>query len=101
MDEIFTGTPEETVRKEIFDVALAPHLVSKCTSLVAVDITPVRATGKSDPDKPQGANVMDNEEKTAMTGMPQTGTDGPFQLLLGLLLLASAAILLRVRRAMA
>jgi len=101
MDEIFTGTPEETARKGILDVALAHHLVSKYTSLVAVDITPVRPSGKSEADKPQGARSMEDEKKTAMAGLPQTGTNGPFQLLLGLMLLAAAAILLRVRRAIA
>src|SRR4029079_7486760 len=44
MDEAFTGTAEETVRKGVLDVALAHHLVSKYTSLVAVDVTTYRQT---------------------------------------------------------
>jgi Ca-activated chloride channel family protein len=53
MDEAFTGTAEETVRKGVLDVALAHHLVSKYTSLVAVDVTPARPTGKSEPGQTQ------------------------------------------------
>lgn len=98
MDETFTGTAEETVRKGVLDVALAHHLVSKYTSLVAVDVTPVRPTGKSETEQPQNARSAEDQEKTALAGLPKTGTNGEIQLLLGLLLLATAAILWRVRR---
>jgi Ca-activated chloride channel family protein len=100
MDEIFTGVAEEVVRKKILDVALAHHLVSKYTSLVAVDVTPVRPTGKSEAEQPQGTSSTETQEKTAMAELPKTGTSGQIQLLLGLLLLATAAILWR-RRSMA
>ena len=36
-----------------------------------------------------------------MAGLPKTGTSGPVQLLLGLLLIVTAAILWRVQRAAA
>ena len=36
------GVPEEEVKKEVLRVALKHHLVSKYTSLVAVDVTPSR-----------------------------------------------------------
>jgi len=98
-DEAFTGTAEETVREGVLDVALAHHLVSKYTSLVAVDVTPVRPTGKPETEQPQSARSAEDQEKTAMAELPKTGTDGQVQLLLGLLLLATVAILWRVQRA--
>ena len=98
MDEVFTGTDEETVRKGVLDVALAHHLVSKYTSLVAVDVTPARTTGKPETEQPQGTRSLEDQEKIAMAGLPKTGTNGAIQLLFGLLLLATAAILWRVRR---
>ena len=97
MDEVFTGTAEETVRKGILDVALAHHLVSAYTSLVAVDVTPVRPTGKPDSEQSQNTRSTEAEGKTAMAELPKTGTSGQVQMLLGLLLLATAAILWRRR----
>lgn len=98
MDEVFTGTDEETVRKGVLDVALAHHLVSKYTSLVAVDVTPARPTGKAEAEQAQGTKSAETQDNTALAGLPKTGTNGEIQLLLGLLLLATAAGLWRVRR---
>jgi Ca-activated chloride channel family protein len=97
MDESFTGTAEETVRTGVLDIALAHHLVSKYTSLVAVDITAARPISKPETELPQGTKSSEGQEKTAMIGLPKTGTNGQLQLLLGLLLLAAAAILWRKR----
>ena len=99
MDEAFTGTAEETVRKGVLDVAFAHHLVSKYTSLVAVDVTPVRPTGMSKGEQLQGVRSVEDQENIAMAGLPKTGTDGQVRLMLGLFLLAAAAIIRRVRRA--
>ena len=101
MDEGFTGTAEETVRKGVLDVALAHHLVSKYTSLVAVDVTPARPVSKTEAELPQGTKSSEDQEKTAMIGLPKTGTNGQLQLLSGLLLLAAAAILWRKRSMLA
>jgi len=100
MDDAFTGTDEETVRKGVLDVALAHHLVSKYTSLVAVDLTPARPTGKAEAEQAQGTKSAEAQDNTAMAGLPQTGTNGASHLLLGLLLLATAASLWRMRRVM-
>ena len=97
MDEAFTGAAEETVRKGVLDIALAHHLVSKYTSLVAVDVTPARPVSKPETELPQGTKSSEEQEKTSMIGLPKTGTNGQLQLLLGLLLLAAAAILWRKR----
>jgi Ca-activated chloride channel family protein len=98
MDEAFMGTDEETIRKGVLDVALAHHLVSKHTSLVAVDVTPARPTGKAEAEQAQGAKPAEAQDNTSMAGLPKTGTNGEIQVFLGLVLLASAAILWRVRR---
>jgi Ca-activated chloride channel homolog len=101
MDEAFTGTAEETVRKGVLDVALAHHLVSKYTSLVAVDVTPARPTGKSEPGQTQSTKSEEDLESASLAGLPKTGTSGSVQLLLGLLLIVTVAILWRVQRAAA
>ena len=101
MDEAFTGTAEETVRKGVLDVALAHHLVSKYTSLVAVDVTPARPTGKPEPEQTQGTKSVESQKSVSMAGLPKTGTSGSIQLLFGLLLFVTAMILWRVQRAAA
>ena len=40
------GVAPEEVRREVVEVALAHHLVSRYTSLVAVDVTPARPAGE-------------------------------------------------------
>ncbi|MGD8570534.1 MAG: marine proteobacterial sortase target protein, partial [Gammaproteobacteria bacterium] len=42
MDSLSAGADKDEVRKSVIDVALAHHLVSKYTSMVAVDKTPSR-----------------------------------------------------------
>jgi Ca-activated chloride channel family protein len=42
MDQRTRGVPEDEVRPQVVEIALAHHLVSKYTSLVAVDVTPSR-----------------------------------------------------------
>ena len=101
MDEAFTGAAEETVRKWVLDIALAHHLVSKYTSLVAVDVTQAHPVSKPETELPQGTKSSEDQEKTAMVGLPKTGTNGQLQLLLGLLLLAAAAILWQKRSMLA
>jgi len=93
--DTFIGAAEETVRKGILDIALAHHLVSKYTSLVAVDVTPVRQTGHWEVEQSHNSRSAEDQEKIAMVGLPKTGTDGQVRLVLGLLLLATAAILWR------
>ena len=101
MDEAFTGATEETVRKGVLDMALAHHLVSKYTSLVAVDVTPARPTGTPEPGQTQGKKSEEGQDSTTMAGLPKTGTNGPIQLIVGLLLIVTAALLWRVQRAAA
>ncbi len=82
------------VRDAIVETALTHHLVSKYTSLVAVDKTPVRPAG--DPlASEQLANLMPYGQNTnAIFGFPATATNAPMQRLLGLALLFAATLLL-------
>lgn len=85
--------PGET-RDEIVKTALTHHLVSKHTSLVAVDKTPVRLAG--DPlQKDQVPNlVAHGQSSRAIFGFPATATDGPALRKSGLLTLLAAMLIL-------
>lgn len=95
MDAGRRGAPEPEIRAAVLDVALTHHLVSKYTSLVAVDVTPVRATGA---DLVRGA-VPGNipEGLTGFDRLPQTATPATLWLLLGSLALLLAGILAVLR----
>ena len=72
---------------EILTVALQHHIVSELTSLVAVDVTPVRKDGQDLAKAPL---------PTPAPGMlPRGGTAWPLQALLGALLAAVAVVLAR------
>jgi Ca-activated chloride channel family protein len=47
MDSLHEGADRKEVRSAVIQVALAHHLVSKFTSLVAVDVTPSRPKGEA------------------------------------------------------
>ena len=98
MDETYQGGVEDAVRKAVLDVALAHHLVSKYTSLVAVDVTPARPTDKvMEPEQAESPATMD--ESVSLDGLAKGATSGPLQLLLGLstLILAWSVWSLRTR----
>ncbi len=88
--------PDE-VRARIVDTALTHHLVSKYTSLVAVDKTPVRPS--SDPlNSEQVANLMPyGQSANAIFGFPATATNAPASRLLGFASLLLALFLLAVQ----
>ncbi len=94
MDRAVLGTPESVVRREIIELALKHHLVSKYTSLVAVDVTPVR---KADEDMLQ-VKRLSNRPQGLRIAAAQTAT--PMQLLIfsGLLLLLAARVLWKAER---
>ena len=98
MDETYTGGVEEAIRTAILDVALAHHLVSKYTSLVAVDVTPARPTGKPAADHGQSANLSNGEDQIAIADLPKTATSGQLHILLGLTTLALAWLVGGYRR---
>jgi Ca-activated chloride channel family protein len=92
MDAGRQGLPEQDVRDGVISIALTHHLVSKYTSLVAVDVTPSR---------PAGADVV----KTALPGnaphgltgfaaLPRTATPASLSMMVGVLLMLAALALL-------
>ena len=87
--------PEET-RRKIIETALAHHLVSKYTSLVAVDKTPVRPQS-ANLSKEQVPNLLPYGQSTnAIFGFPATATGAGSYRLQGMLLITAALLLLLV-----
>ncbi len=86
MDEKARGKPEAEVRTAVLDVALTHKLVSKYTSLVAVDKTPSRPQNKPLQQKQIPTNLPQGWSADKVFGsMPQSATPAPLNLLLGVL----------------
>jgi len=103
LDTRRAGAPDDAVRRAVLDLALAFHLVSPYTSLIAVDVTPVRPGSEDLHTMALETNLPHGWDYTAVFGMGQGATAGPLHLALGLtaLLLAAAlgAVAHRTRRA--
>lgn len=89
MDAGRSGAPAEEVRAAVLDVALTHHLVSRYTSLVAVDATPARAVGAALRTDAVPGNIPDG--LTGFDALPQTATPATLRLIAGALALALAA----------
>lgn len=89
MDAGRRGAPQDDIRAAVLDVALTHHLVSRYTSLVAVDVTPVRAGGGDLPRNAVPGNIPDG--LTGFDALPQTATPATLLLLAGMLVLLLAA----------
>jgi Ca-activated chloride channel family protein len=88
------GADAQETRSEIVTTALRHHLVSKHTSLVAVDKTPVRPAGDQ-LAREQVPNLMAHGQSgRAIFGFPATATDGPALRKSGLLTLLAALLIL-------
>ena len=94
MDQERRGGDVEQLRASILETALAHHLVSKYTSLIAVDKTPVRPAG--DPlSSEQVPNLMPYGQSTnAIFGFPATATSAPALRIMGAAWLLSALLLI-------
>ena len=91
------GSPAES-RAGIVETALAHHLVSKYTSLVAVDKTPVRPA-----DDPLSSEQVPNllpygQSMNAIFGFPATATGAPALRVMGAAWLLAALLLLALMR---
>lgn len=102
MDSVHEGAKKEDVRKQVIDVALRHHLVSKYTSLVAVDITPARLEGELLQSRAVKQNLPHGMQQDKVFGqLSQTATSAQVNILLGSLLLGIAllaTIQLRITR---
>jgi Ca-activated chloride channel homolog len=85
------GVADDDIRSQVLPLALDYQIVSKYTSLVAIDKTPARKPGESlhssrvESTKPHGQNWE-------ASGMPTTATPAELQLWIGALLLLAAAL---------
>lgn len=91
VDRSVLGEDEAAIRARVVPLALRHHLVSKYTSLVAVDR---RVTAEGRAPRASVANAL--PAGSEMFGnLPSTATPGPFCLLFGALSFAAAAIVQR------
>ncbi len=98
MDAERRGNSPVVTRAAILETALTHHLVSKYTSLIAVDKTPVRPAG--DPlSSEQVPNLMPyGQSVNAIFGFPATATGAPALRIMGVAWLLSALLLLAMIR---
>ncbi len=94
LDDQRRGADADQTRSAIVQTALAHHLVSKYTSLVAVDKTPARLAG--DPLLSERvSNLMPHGQSgAAIFGFPATATNAPMLRFTGTLTLLAALLLL-------
>ncbi len=101
MDQRASGVPEDEVRPQVVELALDHHLVSKYTSLVAVDVTPTRPvdekmrTGAVPTNLPAGWKY-----EKVFGSLPQGGTASRFYLLTALLAIAFGLLARQLRGAL-
>lgn len=93
MGGLAAGVDPAEVRRAVLDVALHHHLVSRYTSLVAVDVTPSRPAGEG-LEGAQAPQVMP-AGWTPPGSLPVGGTGWPLQLAGGLALLLGGGLLWR------
>jgi Ca-activated chloride channel homolog len=93
LDSRRSGAADDEARRAVVELALAHHLVSKYTSLVAVEVTPVRPEGEALRGHALASNLPDGWDYTAVFGLGQGATAGPVHLAVGLVALLLAAAL--------
>jgi Ca-activated chloride channel family protein len=79
------------LEEQITELALAHHLVSDYTSLVAIDVTPVRPQGIDGRSEQVPTPAPRGSAWAQSTGFASTATPAPMLLLIGVLALALAA----------
>ena len=77
------STNQVSLRNQIVEVALRHHLVSRFTSLVAVDVTPVRPATEPLHMKPLPTNLPHGQDYEHIFGLPQTATPASLHLAIG------------------
>lgn len=93
LDDERRGTDPEETRAAVVATAIEHHLVSKFTSLVAVDKTPARPQSAS-LDREQVPNLLPyGQSHEAIFGFPATATNAPMCRLTGMACLMAALLL--------
>ncbi len=99
MDGTASGVDEGEIRRQVVELALEHHLVSKYTSLVAVDRIPTAPAGEMPETRPLPVNLPAGWTAKHATGqLPSGATPARLHLVVGLLILGSAAFLARRRQ---
>lgn len=98
MDQGLSGQVDDQQKQQVIELALAHQLITRFTSFVAVDQTPVRAT--SEPLKTDHVpTLLPAGSSNTLLRYPQTATVSPLLIALGLLgLMFSAAAWMLHRR---
>ncbi len=99
-DSLHDGADKQQVRSDIIRVALNHHLVSKHTSLVAVDKTPTRTAQVKLQTKALPVNLPNGQTARSYGQLAQTSTSAELNLIFGfslLMLSLALAVLLRDR----
>jgi len=103
MDAAREGAPVEETRAKVIELALTHHLVTKYTSLIAIDRAPVRAPDLDLKIAALPTHLPEGQSYEAIFGtqadapqlgtLPQGATDSRFNLLVGALMLLFATLL--------
>ena len=95
MDHLSDGSDPQGVEAAVIKVALQHHLVSQYTSLVAIDQTP---QGLSPSCKPELLPIDNAAQAEELGTLPQTATPARLLLLIGMMLVASALMAMRLMK---
>ncbi len=99
LDSLHDGADKETIRTGVIDLALTHHLVSKYTSLVAVDVTPVRPQNEMLKSKAVPTNLPHGQDSQKIFGLhAKSGTEQYLLLITGILFLLATFLLLSINR---
>jgi Ca-activated chloride channel family protein len=98
-DSINAGADAEEVRRQIVEIALRHHIVTRHTSLVAVDVTPLRPEGLGLDTEAVPANLPDGHSHDGYFGvLPKTATPGLLHLIFALIAAGLAFVAYMARR---
>ena len=93
MDSLHEGADKNKVRDEVIVTALKHHMVSKYTSLVAVDVSPARPLQSNLKKQAMPVNLPHGQNHQKIFGrLPQTATSSEIQILFGCILLLLALL---------
>ena len=98
-DSLQEGADKEKVRESVVDIALNHHLVTRYTSLVAVDVTPARPAGEPLDSQAIPVNLPQGWSHEGVFGsLPKTATPAALHLILAVVLAALAFFVYAVAR---
>jgi Ca-activated chloride channel family protein len=94
LSDAMVGGDAAAIKPLIVKTALEHHLVSRYTSLVAVDVTPTLPPGATSIPSPMPLDLPAGYDDATLGALPQTATPAPLLLTLAALLAAAAVAML-------